>query len=95
MIYVNDLALRERGDLGTQAMLITAWLNLAFPFATLCVLIHHATPGSVQRRAMFPKWFEVIFWLNSFGWFTFVLSQWRAEFGSFVHSVWWLAFFIP
>ncbi|KAF0174231.1 MAG: hypothetical protein FD161_3624 [Limisphaerales bacterium] len=85
------LALHERGDSGAMAMFATAWLNLAFPFGAACVLIHHATPGAAKRRANFPKWLEIAFWLNSVGWFAFALEQWRVEFGSFTHHLWWLA----
>lgn len=84
------LALRGRGDFGAVAMFATAWLNLAFPFAAICVLIHHTTPGAAKRRPNFPKWVEITFWVNSVGWFAFALSLWRVEFGSFTNQLWWL-----
>ena len=88
--FAYYLALRERGDSGAMAMFASAWLNLAFPFGAICVLIHHATPGAAKRRPNFPKWLEIAFWLNSVGWSAFAVGQWRVEFGSFANPLWWL-----
>ena len=75
---------------GEMWVFSTTWLNLAFPVGLICVLIHHLSPGAKLRRLWFPRFVEVLFWVNVLGWLC--AGPWLVDgVRMFCKGIWWLA----